>query len=181
MLAGWNFAEIANALSAGARAVASGEPTLKPEPLLPATEAPIQEPTLPCRTPAIALKRRALLEPAPPQPSAKEHAVQLLEWIRANIDAADGPITHAAILEYYMEAMIELDWTARPWNPVAHQFRLLTTGNRKTYAWIRTTTGAVHRLRVYPIPARVVDAAPTPETTSTHICSRGAPKLRRAA
>ena len=181
MLAGWNFAVIANALSAGARAVASGEPTLKPEPLRSATEAPIQEPTLPCRTPAIALKRRALLEPAPPQPSAKEHAVQLLEWIRANIDAADGPITYAAMLEFYTEMLIELGWTPRPWNPVAYQFRLLTTGNRKTYAWIRTTTGAVHRLRVYPIPARVVDAAPTPETTSTHICSRGAPKLRRAA
>ena len=181
MLAALNFTGLANALRLRPTHV-TNKPTLKPEPLLPATEEPIQEPTLPCCDPAIAYRRRSrFLEPAPPQPSATEHAELLLEWIRANIDAADGPITHAAILEYYMEAMIELDWTARPWNPVAHQFRLLTTGSRKTYAWITTTTGAVHRLRVYPIPARAVDAASTTETSSTQIDSRGAPKLRRAA
>ena len=181
MLAALNFTGLANALRLRPTHV-TNKPTLKPEPLLPATEEPIQEPTLPCCDPAIAYRRRSrFLEPAPPQPSAKEHAVQLLGWLRANIDAADGLITHAAMLEFYTEMLIDLGWTPRPWNPVAHQFRLLTTGNRKTYAWIRTTTGAVHRLRVYPIPARVVDAAPTPETRSTQIDSRGAPKLRRAA
>jgi hypothetical protein len=87
-----------------------------------------------------------------------EHAEMLLDWIYKNVDLSDGPITHAAILEFYTEMLIEQGWTARPWNPVAHQFRLLTTGNRKVYAWITTTTGAVHRLRVYPIPRRAAGA-----------------------
>jgi len=122
----------------------------------------VSEPTLACQAPTIAPKRRYHLQPAPKQPSAKEHAEKLLAWIYANVDLTDGPITHAAILEFYTEMIIELDWTPRPWNPVAHQFRLLTTGNRKAYAWIATTTGAVHRLRIYPIPNR---AAVAPDTT----------------
>ncbi len=166
MLASWNLGDIARTFGSKAQAAAV---------------EPVLAPTLPPPTPAITPKRRRLLEPAPRQPSAMEHAERLLDWIYANNDPSDGPITHAAILEFYTEMLIDLDWTPRPWNPVAHQFRLLTTGTRKVYAWITTTTGAVHRLRIYPIPARVVDAAPTPETRSTQIDSRGAPKLRRAA
>ena len=85
------------------------------------------------------------------------------------------------MLEFYTEMLIDLDWTPRPWNPVAHQFRLLTTGNRKVYAWLTTTTGAVHRLRIYPIQARAIDAVSAPETKSTQVGSRTASKLRRAA
>ena len=141
----------------------------------------VEEPTPQCKSPAIAPRRRRYLEPAPRQQSAKEHAQALLGWIYANLDLSDGPITHAAILEFYTEMLIELDWTPRPWNSVAHQFRLLTTGSRKVYAWITTTTGALHRLRVYPIPTRAVGAASTPETKSTQAGSRIAPKFRRAA
>jgi len=167
MFANWNLTVFANALGAKAQAGAGSVAVLVP--------------TLARHAPPIAPKRQRLLEPAPIQPSAKEYAERLLKWIYTNVDLSDGPITHAVILEFYTEMLIEKDWTPRPWNPVAHQFRLLTTGNRKAYAWITTTTGALHRLRVYPIPARVVDAAPTPETRSTQIDSRGAPKLRRAA
>jgi len=162
---------IVNALGARAQVAAAVE----------AIPELVSEPTHRHHKPTIAPKRRRHLEPAPQQQSAKEHAQALLDWIYANVDLSEGPITHSAIIEFYTEMLIEKDWTPRPWNPVAHQFRLLTTGNRKAYAWITTTTGALHRLRVYPIPARVVDAAPTPETRSTQIDSRGAPKLRRAA
>ncbi len=141
----------------------------------------VSEPTHQCFTPTAAPKRRRNLEPAPRQQSAKEHAEALLDWIYANVDLSEGPITHSAILEFYTEILIEMDWTPRPWNPVGHQFRLLTTGKRKVYAWITTTTGALHRLRVYPIPARTVDAASTPETKSTQVRSRTASKLRRSA
>ncbi len=171
MLQSWNLGDIARTLSAKTRAATA----------LEATPEFILEPTLACHSTATMPKRRRLLEPAPRPPSAMEHAEMLLDWIYKNVDLSDGPITHAAILEFYTEMLIDLDWTPRSWNPVAHQFRLLTTGNRKVYAWMTTTTGAVHRLRVYPIPARAVDAVPTPETTPTQICSRGTPKLRRTA
>ena len=170
MLTGY-FSGIVNALGARAQVAAAVE----------AIPELVSEPTHRHHTPTIAAKRRRHLEPAPQKQSAKEHAQALLDWIYANVDLPDGPITHSAILEFYTELLIEQDWSPRPWNPVAHQFRLLTTGNHKTYAWITTTTGAVHRLRTYPIPARVADAAPTPETKYTHAGSRSAPKLRRAA
>jgi hypothetical protein len=154
MLPSWNLGGIAMTFGAKARAATAIEAI--PEPTYPCEV--MLEPTLPRPTPATTLKRRRLLEPAPRQPSSKEHAERLLNWIYADIDLTDGPITHAAMLEFYTEMLIELDWTPRPWNPVAHQFRLLTTGSRKTYAWITTTTGAVHRLRIYPIPRRAAGA-----------------------
>ena len=167
MFANWNLTGFANALGAKAQAGAGSVAVLVP--------------THRHHTPTIAPKRRRHLEPAPQQQSAKEQAQALLDWIYANVDLSEGPITHAAILEFYTEMLIELDWTPRPWNSVAHQFRLLTTGSRKVYAWITTTTGALHRLRVYPIPTRAVGAASTPETKSTQAGSRIAPKFRRAA
>ncbi len=148
MLASWNLGDIARTFGARTRTATA----------LEATPEFILEPTLACHFTATMPKRRRLLEPAPRQPSAMEHAEMLLDWIYKNVDLSDGPITHAAILEFYTEMLIEQGWTARPWNPVAHQFRLLTTGNRKVYAWITTTTGAVHRLRVYPIPRRAAGA-----------------------
>ena len=167
MFANWNLTVFANALGARAQAGAGSVAVLVP--------------TLARHAPPIAPKRQRLLEPAPIQPSAKEHAERLLKWIYTNVDLSDGPITHAVILEFYTEMLIDLDWTPRPWNPVAHQFRLLTTGNRKAYAWIMTTTGALHRLRVYPIPAREVEAASTPQQQTEQVGSRTAPKMRRAA
>lgn len=166
-LVSWNLNGIVNALTAKAQAAATVEAVL--------------EPTLACHVSEIAPKRQRLLEPVARQPSAKEHAQALLEWIDVNIDPSDGPITHAAILEFYTEMLIDRDWTPRQWNPIAHQFRLLTTGNRKVYAWITTTTGAVHRLRIYPIPAREVDSAPPRDTTSTHIASDSTLNLRKGA
>ena len=167
MLSVWNFSGLANALVSKAQAAAAVEAVL--------------EPTLAHHASEIAPKRQRLLEPASRQPSPKEHSQALLDWIYANVDLSEGPITHAAILEFYTEMLIDLDWTPRPWNPVAHQFRLLTTGNRKAYAWIMTTTGALHRLRVYPIPAREVEAASTPQQQTKQVGSRTAPKMRRAA
>jgi hypothetical protein len=146
-----------------------------------AAAVPVAEPILQCKSPAIVPRRRRYLEPAPGQQSANVHAQALLDWIYANVDLSEGPITHSAIIEFYTEMLIEQNWTPRPWNPVAHQFRLLTTGNRKAYAWITTTTGALHRLRVYPIPARAVDAASTPATKSKSVGSLSSSKLRRVA
>ena len=167
MFANWNLTGFANALGAKAQAGAGSVAVLVP--------------TLARHAPPIAPKRQRLLEPASIQPSAKKHAERLLKWIYTNVDLSDGPITHAVILEFYTEMLIEKDWTPRPWNPVAHQFRLLTTGNHKTYAWITTTTGALHRLRIYPIPERAVEVAPTPGPQTAKIGSRIAPKFRRPA
>ena len=167
MLQTLNFGGFANALMPKAWSGAGAEA--------------VPEPTLQRRDTTVAPKRRTFLEPAPSQPSAKEHAERLLEWIRTNVDAEDGPITHAAIQEFYCEMLIEAGWRERAWNPVACEFRRLTTGRRKVYAWITTTTGAVHRLRIYPIPQRAVEGAPTPGPQAAKIGSRIAPKFRRPA
>lgn len=131
--------------------------------------------------PTISPKRRRHLESAPKQPSAKEHAQSLLDWIYANVDLSEGPITHSAIIEFYTEMLIEEEWAPRPWNPVAHQFRRLTTGDHKAYAWITTTTGALHRLRIYPVPARAVDTAASPEANCNQVGPHSSSTLRRAA
>ena len=171
MLQSWSLGRIAVTLGAKAPAATSVEAIPEAAP----------EPTLSYLTQVIKPKRRRFLEPAPKRASAKEHAEKLLEWICSNIDLSDGPITHAAIQEFYCEMLIEAGWKERPWNPVACEFRRLTTGSRKVYAWIETNTGALHRLRIYPIPERKADAAPTPQTTPAQIDSRGTPALRRSA
>ncbi len=124
--------------------------------------------------------RRWRPKPALKQLSAREHAEALLDWIRHNVDPSEGPIVHEAILEFYCEMLEEQGWGERKWNPVAHQFRLLTTGRRKAYAWIQTATGTPHRLRVYPIPPPPnanADTVTPPAVSS----SSGALKLRSAA
>lgn len=170
MLGALDLSGIANALGAKVQAAA-----------VEATPELVTEPTLAHQMPTTAPKRRSILQPGPRQPSAKEHAERLLDWVHTNVELLDGPITHAAIMEFYTEMLIEQDWTPRPWNPVAHQFRLLTTGKCKVYAWITTTTGAVHRLRVYPIPDQEIDSASTPQPMTEPVGSRTARKLRRAA
>jgi hypothetical protein len=35
----------------------------------------------------------------------------------------------------------QLNWRPRPWNPLAKQFRLLTTGPKKVYRWFDFTDG----------------------------------------
>lgn len=165
------LSSIANILGTGNQVSAAAMPT--PE--------LVSEPTLSTHASTISPKRRCHLEPAPRQHSAEEHAQALLDWINANIDQSEGPITHSAIIEFYTEMLIERNWAPRPWNPVAHQFRLLTTGNRKVYAWITTTTGALHRLRVYPIPAPAVDAASSAGFNCNQVGSRGSSTLPRTA
>lgn len=171
MLNSWNVDGITRTLALRVRAAAGIE----------AVPVLVSEPTPRCHKPTITPKRRRQLEPAPRQQSAREHAQALLDWIHANIDLSEGPITHSAIIEFYTEMLIERDWAPRPWNPVAHKFRLLTTGNRKAYAWITTTTGALHRLRIYPVPARAVDAASSPGAKYNQVGSHGSSTLPRAA
>lgn len=139
---------------------------LEPTPVLMAPESQ-----------AVHLLHRARPKPASERSTAKEHALALLDWIRTNVDPSSGPIFHFAMLEYYTEMLLERGWRERKWNPVAHQFRLLTTGKRKTYAWVQTTTGTPHRLRVYLIPSPACSSA-IPAMTSS---ANSAPKLRRAA
>jgi hypothetical protein len=86
------------------------------------------------------------------------------------------------MLEHYTEMLLERGWRERKWNPVAHQFRLLTTGQRKVYAWVQTTTGTPHRLRVYPIPSLACSTGnPTGNPVVPSSFRRAAPKLGRAA
>jgi hypothetical protein len=160
---GWNLAVISKGLSRSQPPV--HEPTLSsPEPML--------EPPPHRRRP----------KPVSHQPSAKDHAEALLDWIRRNVDPSSGPIFHFVMLEYYTEMLLERGWRELKWNPVAHQFRLLTTGEQKTYAWVQTTTGTPHRLRVYPIPpAACLTGSPVVPSSVRSSFRRGAPKLRRAA
>jgi len=64
MLNSWNFGDITKTLGARARAAAGIE----------ANPELVSEPTLACQAPATAPKRRSILQPAPRQPLAKEHA-----------------------------------------------------------------------------------------------------------
>jgi hypothetical protein len=144
---------------------------LEPTPLLVAPESQ-----------AVRLLHRARPKPAVQQLTAKEHALALLDWIRTNVDPSSGPIFHFAMLEYYTEMLLERGWRELKWNPVAYQFRLLTTGKRKLYAWVQTTTGTPHRLRVYPIPpAACLTSTPVVPSSMTSNFPRDAPKLRKAA
>ena len=145
--------------------------TLEPTPVLMAPESQ-----------AVHLLHRARPKPASERLPAKEHALALLDWIRRNVDPSSGPIFHFVMLEYYTEMLLERGWRELKWNPVAHQFRLITTGNRKVYAWVQTTTGTPHRLRVYPIPPSACSSAiPAPTSSATSSSADAAPKLRRVA
>jgi hypothetical protein len=144
---------------------------LEPTPLVVAPESQ-----------AVRLLHRTRPKPALQQLTAKEHALALLDWIRTNVDPSSGPTFHFVMLEYYTEMLLERGWRELKWNPVAHQFRLITTGNRKVYAWVQTTTGTPHRLRVYPIPPSAYSSAiPAPTSSATSSSADAAPKLRRAA
>jgi len=164
--------------------------TLLPKSWASATEptvgplAPIAEPTPALVTASHTsqyLPRRHP-KPALQEPSAKEHAAALLDWIRQNVDPSDGPIFHCAMIEHYTEMLLDRGWLERKWNPVAHQFRLLTTGRRKAYAWVQTVTGTPHRLRVYPIPpAACLTGIPVVPSSVTSSFPRAALKLGRAA
>ena len=146
-------------------------------------QLPVQEPTLNSPEPILEPPpRRRPPKPVSHQPSAKDHAEALLDWIRRNVDPSSGPTFHFVMLEYYTEMLLERGWRELKWNPVAHQFRLITTGNRKVYAWVQTTTGTPHRLRVYPIPPSACSSAiPAPTSSATSSSADAAPKLRRVA
>ena len=62
----------------------------------------------------------------------------------------------------YAEVCRQLNWVVRPWNPVAKELTLLTTG-RKKYRWI-LRDGIRHRLRVYTVP--------TPDSASVDAVAR---------
>ena len=161
--------------------------------LLPRSWAPVTEPAQGGQTPMLEpTPRRDVLSVEPPRrrhpkptsnhPSAKEHAEALLAWIRRNVDLSSGPIFHSAVLEYYTEMLLERGWRELKWNPVALQFRLITTGRRKVYAWVQTTTGTPHRLRVYPIPPAACSSDITAVTSSLRSSLRRTePKLRSVA
>jgi hypothetical protein len=57
----------------------------------------------------------------------------------------------ADLQRLYAELCGQLNWRARPWNPLAKQFRLLTTGSHKPYRWFDFTDGIRRRVRVFPI------------------------------
>jgi hypothetical protein len=146
-------------------------------------QPPVHEPTLSSPEPMLERPpRHRRPKPVSHQPSAKDHAEALLDWIRRNVDPSSGPIFHFTMLEYYTEMLLERGLLELKWNPVAHQFRLLTTGKRKVYAWVQTTTGTTHRLRVYPIPSPACLADnPVVPSSVTSSFRRGALKLGRAA
>lgn len=52
----------------------------------------------------------------------------------------------------------------RPWNAVAPHLRALT-GGRKIYGWFERD-GAMHRLRVYPLPGACLASTPEPMSSA---------------
>lgn len=89
--------------------------------------------------------------------TTEEHAVLLIRWIRQNIDLARGVLFREAVQEFYAEAVNEVGWAARPWNPIARQLDLLCTGGAKPYTWTMTETGRMRRRRYYPVPAACLE------------------------
>jgi hypothetical protein len=57
----------------------------------------------------------------------------------------------ADLQRLYADLCGQLSWRPRPWNPLAKQFRLLTTGPHKPYRWFDFTDGVRRRVRVFPI------------------------------
>ena len=149
---------------------------------LPRLQPPAHEPTLTSKANASAGLRVIGVQNQPRTSRQPRTMLALLDWIRTNVDPSSGPTFHFVMLEYYTEMLLERGWRELKWNPVAHQFRLITTGNRKVYAWVQTTTGTPHRLRVYPIPPSAFSSAiPEMSSSATSSSADAAPKLRRAA
>jgi hypothetical protein len=60
-------------------------------------------------------------------------------------------LTVANLQQLYADLCGQLNWWPRPWNPLAKQFRLITSGPKKVYRWFDFTDGVRRRVRVFPI------------------------------
>ena len=106
------------------------------------------------------------------------HARALLEWLWAN-GYGSSELLAGDMQRTYVEVCRELNWAVRPWNPVARELTLLTTG-RKLYRWINQE-GMRHRLRVYLVPTPNhlgIDAKCVPQRTAYRM-QRSSPTTTR--
>jgi hypothetical protein len=89
--------------------------------------------------------------------SPEHHAEWFLRWLLERNES--NVLLYPEMLILYQRMARELNWVARPWNPVGNQLTKLL-GGRKTFAWITCADGSRHRLRVYRLPARRDPGAP---------------------
>ena len=83
--------------------------------------------------------------------SPLQHAAQLLSYLVLYNNCAERVIDTDTIQCDFGSMACELRWHCRPWNPVAHQFTLLTS-KKKVYRR-RTEPPVGRRERAYPIPS----------------------------
>ena len=89
-------------------------------------------------------------ETSPRIMSTPAHAQRLLTVLN-NSGFEGKELIVSELQKLYAQVCQELNWRPRPWNPLAKQFRLLTTGPKKVYRWFDVTDGIRRRVRVFPI------------------------------
>jgi hypothetical protein len=96
-------------------------------------------------------------EPSPnslwPPLATEHHARKFLSVLLAS-GYGGRDLLHDDLKELYLKMCWLLDWKPRPWNPLAKEFRKLTTGDWKPYERVKFTDGMTRRVRVYPIVFR---------------------------
>jgi hypothetical protein len=101
--------------------------------------------------------------------SPREHAIELVKFIQRNGLHRHGMIFAAGMKEFYTEAVIELGWAPRPWNPIARQIDLICTNGQKPYAWTMDDYGRMRRRRYYPVPDTLSDVSPSSATSAQRV------------
>lgn len=95
--------------------------------------------------------RRVWAANSPPPtwlPTAREHALQFLLWLRSQPILAGDYVLAGELTWMYLDFCNSLGWLPRPWNKVANQLSQLT---ERRFMWVELDGGR-HRLRVYRIP-----------------------------
>jgi hypothetical protein len=89
-------------------------------------------------------------ETSPRIMSTPVHAQRLLT-VLINSGFEGKELIVSELQKLYAQVCQELNWQPRPWNPLANQFRLLTTGPHKVYRWFDFADGIRRRVRVFAI------------------------------
>jgi hypothetical protein len=118
------------------------------------TSGPVRQPPRPA-TPCSSVRELARIQ-----------AVALLEYLAANADQLPYEVLADDIMATHEWLCDRCGWRPRPWQSVGAELRRMT-GGRKVYRWFLRDDGAMHRLRVYPVPraaplASTLASTPTP-------------------
>ena len=148
------------------------EPTPEVIALAPLPKSPTPEPAP--RVPKVRapMRRQTPVAWKPARLSPAEHARRLLAWCQQEDGGVTGEVLACDLVAIHAEMCGEWGLEVRPWNPIARELTLLTTG-RKSYRWVRRDDG-LHRLRVYVIPPAPAVADSAPRYRSIHDVSRRA-------